>query len=292
MFCGDKRVLAFIVTVAVSATAAATYVMVRALIEMKGIAIPIHTDGTTICVPTNIRSDLYAFWIPMLVAEITYCALALYRGFHRFRGERSILKILIRDSLYYFIIIFATYLTNTLIFLLRPSSEVEIPIGFSVALSSVMASRMCLNLHRHVHRRDEDLDSSSFLSIAPADAAQSPARSHPASPLFPAGESTKTLSLSFDSSRLYQQVDGGREGHGQEQEHHYGRAVEDEDFYQLLESIDLQELRPVPPALAEVTSGAGTCSAAKFPRGGQLTFRKMGCLGTAANLPWSQPFGS
>jgi len=48
---------------------------------------------------------------------------------------------------------FATYLTTTMIWILRPSSDLEIPIGFTVAMSCVMCNRLLLNLRGSKHGR-------------------------------------------------------------------------------------------------------------------------------------------
>ena len=97
--------------------------------------------------PTGIPKDFYAFWIPMLISESFYCACAMYRGLRGYRRGQNMLQngkqlinILVRDSLYYFFMcgttfsqasrleadrtllarIFATYLTNAVIFLTSP----------------------------------------------------------------------------------------------------------------------------------------------------------------------------
>ena len=131
MYFRDKRVLAFISLVWAGAAAGAIYVMVTALQVIGGIsqhnppsnylirslytlrtAISIHLplDNTTVCVPTNIPSNFYAFWIPMLVSESCFCTLALLRGFKGYRrGEtmiqsgKQLIQVLVRDSLYYFL---------------------------------------------------------------------------------------------------------------------------------------------------------------------------------------------
>ena len=47
---------------------------------------------------------------------------------------------------------FATYLANTIVFVVGTATEVEIPIGFSVALACVLANRLCLNTRGLVRR--------------------------------------------------------------------------------------------------------------------------------------------
>ncbi|PIL27461.1 hypothetical protein GSI_10610 [Ganoderma sinense ZZ0214-1] len=156
------------------AALAASYVMGRALYFITAYAIKLPLSDTTVCVPFGLPSNFYAFWIPMLISESVLCGLALYRGFDSYRpganvmqSGRRIIEILVRDSLSYFVIIFATYLMNTIIFLTRPGAEVEIPIGFAVALSSVMSSRLCLNVRSHIHSDGADCILSGSLPRSP-----------------------------------------------------------------------------------------------------------------------------
>ena len=68
-----------------------------------------HTRST-VCVPSGLPGDFYAFWIPMLISESVLCGLALFRGFQSYRpgsnvfqSGRRIIEILVRDSLSYFV---------------------------------------------------------------------------------------------------------------------------------------------------------------------------------------------
>lgn len=62
------------------------------------------------CVPFGLPDNFYAFWIPMLISESVLCGLALFRGFKSYRpadnvlqSGRRIIEILVRDSVYYFV---------------------------------------------------------------------------------------------------------------------------------------------------------------------------------------------
>ena len=75
---------------------------------------------------------------------------------------------------------FATYLANTIVFVVGTATEFEIPIGFSVAFACVLANRLCLNT-RGMVRRSADLSfstSSSFFSSSARDGSGS-AHSYP-----------------------------------------------------------------------------------------------------------------
>ncbi|RPD79186.1 hypothetical protein L226DRAFT_531011 [Lentinus tigrinus ALCF2SS1-7] len=161
LFSRDKRILACITFVCLGAAIGSSYVMGHALSHITAYAIKLP-EGTTVCVPFGLPDNFYAFWIPMLISESVLCGLALFRGFKSYRPAENVLKsgrrmieVLVRDSASYFVVIFATYLTNAIIFLTRPDAEVEIPIGFAVALSCVLSNRLCLNVRGYIHDESE-----------------------------------------------------------------------------------------------------------------------------------------
>ncbi|EPQ50394.1 hypothetical protein GLOTRDRAFT_101775 [Gloeophyllum trabeum ATCC 11539] len=155
----NRRVLvlmcgAFLVS---AGTAAVIMGMVLARISAHSGLIP----GLPFCIPVNVPSWFYTFWIPTLGFESLLCALALFRAFRDFRSRtslfqsgRHIVKILIRDSVIYYLIMFATYFTNLVIFLTGNVGVLESGIGFAVTMSCVMGSRLCLNI-RDVHHELE-----------------------------------------------------------------------------------------------------------------------------------------
>ncbi|KAI5832038.1 hypothetical protein K523DRAFT_350195 [Schizophyllum commune Tattone D] len=107
------------------------------------------------CVPGNVSSKFYTYWIPFLGFESLLCALALYRGFQTYRmdnasytSSRLLIRILIRDSVMYYLAVFATYFTNMLMWAAAPPSLLELPIGFAVAVSCVLGNRMMFNIRQ------------------------------------------------------------------------------------------------------------------------------------------------
>ncbi|KAI9064741.1 hypothetical protein FKP32DRAFT_1757200 [Trametes sanguinea] len=167
----DKRILAVMATVCLGAAASSAYVMAHALSHISSVAVKLPHTGSTVCMPSGLPGNFFALWIPMLVSESVLCGLALYRGFKSFmpgsnvfQNGKRIIEILVRDSLSYFVIIFATYLVNAILFVTRPDSEVEIPIGFAVALSVVMSNRLCLNVRGYIRT---EIASLSLTSLPP-----------------------------------------------------------------------------------------------------------------------------
>lgn len=67
--------------------------------------------GGMFCIPNNVSTHFFAFWIPMLAFETLLCGLALIRGFQTYRSNgtlfqsgRQLVAILIRDSIFYFLV--------------------------------------------------------------------------------------------------------------------------------------------------------------------------------------------
>ncbi|GLB38914.1 hypothetical protein LshimejAT787_0600760 [Lyophyllum shimeji] len=160
MYSLNKKVLAVMGGCFIVATAASAFVLGSVLSKITATAFPL-TPNLIFCVPSNISHQFFVFWIPMLAFETLMCGLALYKGYEtfrtsgsRFRTGRYLVGILIRDSVLYFLVMFATYLTNLLVWITASQNLLEIPIGFSVALSCVMGNHIVLNV-RQVNRELE-----------------------------------------------------------------------------------------------------------------------------------------
>jgi len=160
MYSLNKKVLAVMGGCFVGAMAASAVIIGTVLAKIKATAFTL-TPNLIICAASHIPHHFFAFWIPMLAFETLLCGLALYRGYEtfqssgsRFRTGRQLVSILIRDSILYFLVMFATYLTNLLVWIVASQNLLEIPVGFSVALSCVMGNRIVLNV-REVNRELE-----------------------------------------------------------------------------------------------------------------------------------------
>ncbi|KAJ3537705.1 hypothetical protein NMY22_g5485 [Coprinellus aureogranulatus] len=176
MYSLNKIVLTIMALAFLGSTATSGYVMHSVISKITATAITIPNGK--FCVPHNVSDKFYVFWIPMLAFECLLCTLALIRGFQAFvtdgslfRRGRELIRILLLDSVLYFLVITATYMTCLLVWIvgpvrvslqLRPNALVdafppekttllEVPIGFSVAMSCVLANRLILNV-REVNR--------------------------------------------------------------------------------------------------------------------------------------------
>ncbi|KAH9829842.1 uncharacterized protein C8Q71DRAFT_887647 [Rhodofomes roseus] len=157
----NKRMLVFMVANSIIAWAASAGIIGSLLANITATAHPFPMYPKPFCAASGLSAYAYAFWIPMLVSECVLCALAVSRFVHMhhtrtgatlFQNGRRLVEALIRDSVWYFVVIFATYLANTIVFVVGTATEIEIPIGFSVAFACVLANRLCLSARGMVRR--------------------------------------------------------------------------------------------------------------------------------------------
>ncbi|EIN05812.1 hypothetical protein PUNSTDRAFT_137297 [Punctularia strigosozonata HHB-11173 SS5] len=170
----DKRVLGLMLAAFALATAASATIMGAVLSRATAIVVTLPTTPRAMqtCAPAGVSPRFYTFWIPIIVFEALLCVLALGRGLHAYHvahpplppplgakaeagaGGRSrwwesgtkLVDVLVRDSVVYFVVMFATYLTNAMVWFLGSESALEVPIGFSVAFASVLGNRLCLSV--------------------------------------------------------------------------------------------------------------------------------------------------
>jgi len=154
LFSLDKRVLALMLTCFIISTSTSAYVLHSVLSKFTASAIRLPTGGM-FCVPSRVSPNFYLFWIPILAFETLLCVLALFRGFQTLRSGgslfisgRHLVITLIRDSILYFFVIGATYLCSLLVWMLAPVTLLEVPIGFTLAMSCVLANRVVLNVRK------------------------------------------------------------------------------------------------------------------------------------------------
>ena len=157
MYSLNKAVLVFMVASFLASTLTSAWIMFTALASIETRTIPLMPSGK-FCMADGIPKNFYTFWIPLIAFEAVLCGLALIRGFQAvrtggslFRAGRLLVRILIRDSVLYFLVIGATYVTCLLFWLAAPITLFEVPIGFSIAMSCVVSNRIILNV-REINR--------------------------------------------------------------------------------------------------------------------------------------------
>ncbi|KAI0339295.1 hypothetical protein BDW22DRAFT_1431892 [Trametopsis cervina] len=159
----NRRVLLVMFSTFVVALAASSVIMGIAMARLQATSISINLPNlsTSICTISNIQSIrfLYSFWVPIMLSESLLCLLVVIRAVEHMRENRrsreqfrwmqngqELIMVLIRDSILYFLLLFAVYLVNTILFSRGDLVTIEAAISYSVSLSCIMGSRLCLNV--------------------------------------------------------------------------------------------------------------------------------------------------
>ncbi|KAL5507726.1 hypothetical protein ACEPAH_5344 [Sanghuangporus vaninii] len=185
MYSSSKRILLALVVGFSSVLVAEIIILVLSTKAQIG---PVNADPSrqldmATCILTDTWPLSYLYWIPFLAFESLLFALALFKGFQSVRDNElelnaagfglgfcrkargsgagraaKALEVLIRDSILYFVVIFATYLANALAWMIDDGRIGEIPVGLAVALSTVMAQRLLLNIRENFEKRRAGVD--------------------------------------------------------------------------------------------------------------------------------------
>ncbi|CAE6427020.1 unnamed protein product [Rhizoctonia solani] len=101
------------------------------------------------CHPVGLPNWFWGYYISPLIFETILLLLTLYKTVGHIRSKVTktpVIQLFVRDGVAYFAIMFCTLLSNALIWLLAPPGLLEAGIGFAIAVPTVMASRILLNL--------------------------------------------------------------------------------------------------------------------------------------------------
>ncbi|KAJ3729868.1 hypothetical protein C8R42DRAFT_177001 [Lentinula raphanica] len=140
----------------------------RILCLMVGSFIITSASAATIMSIAITPSWFFSFWIPILAFETLLCLLALIRGFRTHGNSgypvrsdlgKRLVSLLIRDSVRYYVVMFTTYLTCLLVWVIN-IKLLEVPIGFSIAFSCVLGNRVILNVRKVNQEMKEDSEPS------------------------------------------------------------------------------------------------------------------------------------
>ncbi|KAL4264459.1 hypothetical protein AB1N83_003527 [Pleurotus pulmonarius] len=134
-------------------TAAALYVLIKLSPDMIRIALPF----SEIVVCGAIRgtvSRLYLALIPAVAYDTFVLILVLIRGKSYIRAQRNagykestLLRLLMRDSILYFLVILVVYLA-LIIALIKLPAKTFITFGYAFSITSITATRMLINLKK------------------------------------------------------------------------------------------------------------------------------------------------
>jgi len=163
MYGRSKKILTLLVICFISSITAASGVVGAFTLAENVTATPFPGSSIHFCVVTSIPSFFYATWIPIVTFETLLFSLALFKGYQSWKSEvptgwsgQVALNILIRDSILYFLVVFATYLTNMFIWIFGGAKLFELALGFVATMPTVMTQRLLLNIRQNYVRESSD----------------------------------------------------------------------------------------------------------------------------------------
>ncbi|KAG8716408.1 hypothetical protein FRC11_013391 [Ceratobasidium sp. 423] len=101
------------------------------------------------CHPVGLPKWFWGYYISPLIFETILLLLTLYKTVGHIRSKVThtpVIQLFVRDGVGYFAVMFCTLLSNAIIWLLAPPGLLEAGIGFAIAVPTVTASRILLNL--------------------------------------------------------------------------------------------------------------------------------------------------
>ncbi|CAL1707160.1 unnamed protein product [Somion occarium] len=112
------------------------------------------SSTTTGCYYRGILGFSALFWVPGLIYEPILFFLVLYKAWPSKRNEPQIPLVvrIARDSLLYFVLVFAELLISTVIWARAPT-YINLVMPWSAALPSILGSRLLLNMREMVYKQ-------------------------------------------------------------------------------------------------------------------------------------------
>ncbi|KAF8526380.1 hypothetical protein JB92DRAFT_2872688 [Gautieria morchelliformis] len=106
-------------------------------------------------------------WIPPLICESILCLLMLYKAWTKYKNncDSSLLRLIIRDSVLYFLTVFAIFLINCLVWALASQNYLQVALWWSVALPCSLGSRLMLNMRERIYVSETAQRVSDFTGI-------------------------------------------------------------------------------------------------------------------------------
>ncbi|KAF8902261.1 hypothetical protein CPB84DRAFT_876277 [Gymnopilus junonius] len=177
----DKSVIVLYLMLACFGVCSTASAIIMGLNLRQVRAIAVDVPGGKFCDGLTVLPHFFSYWIPLLSFDSLLCILALIHGYRDYKNssrdieplkyfdQQRLSKILIRDSIIYFLAIGAVYLASLVVWILDHNPLIEAPIGFSIAISSAFGSRLILNLReadeKHASQYSSDNIASPVLMI-------------------------------------------------------------------------------------------------------------------------------
>ncbi|KAF8526379.1 hypothetical protein JB92DRAFT_2872675, partial [Gautieria morchelliformis] len=106
-------------------------------------------------------------WIPLLICESILCFLMLYKAWTKYKSncDSSLLRLIIRDSVLYFLTVFAIFLINCLVWALASQYYLHVAVCWTIAFPCSLGSRLLLNMRERIYVSETAQRVSDFTGI-------------------------------------------------------------------------------------------------------------------------------
>jgi len=159
MYERSKYMLWFLVTWVSISAAASLALLFTIFAEERATDMPLGESIDLHSCSLNFKPAIAGgFYVVSLVTETMLFLLAVWKGIQYVRealprfGERPrISDVLLRDSIMYFFIIFATYFVAGVYWFIGGTSHVELAGGFVLAIPAIMSEKLLLHIREHYH---------------------------------------------------------------------------------------------------------------------------------------------
>ncbi|CAL1694784.1 unnamed protein product [Somion occarium] len=149
----SRKILVFLLTVCLLELAAMATLVGVTIKHLDHILIASTDTG---CYYHGILKFSALFWVPGLVYEPILFLMVAYKAWPLTKGNKGpripLVTRMARDSLFYFVIVFALLLISTLIWARAPT-YINMVMPWSAALPSILGSRLLLNMREIVSRQ-------------------------------------------------------------------------------------------------------------------------------------------
>jgi len=141
----SKSMLTFLIALSVLEAAVMISLIVVTITHIE--SLPVISTSTG-CYYEGLLPLSAGFWVPAMIVEPILCLLVMKKALGSAQGRSRLSVLLARDSLLYFVVVFAELLASTIVFAYRPN-YINIIMPWSSAIPSLMGSRLLLNTRQH-----------------------------------------------------------------------------------------------------------------------------------------------
>ncbi|KAF8513391.1 hypothetical protein JB92DRAFT_2924165 [Gautieria morchelliformis] len=146
VYISNRRLLVLMIVLLIAEVVSS---LLLAVLEKPEIML-VRVNGMTDCQNNAPSPRSFVSWIPLIVFETFLMSLMLYQAWRIYRSDlrSKLLHLIIRDSAFYFLIMFMTLLANCIVWAIPGKLHVDpkIALGWAIAIPCTVGCRLLLNM--------------------------------------------------------------------------------------------------------------------------------------------------